>query len=248
MAHIISVINHKGGVGKTTTTANVGAGLNLLGKRVLIIDIDPQANLTRHFGISKTLDKSIYGALLGEHPIPVLSIKQGFDISPSHQNLIGWEKMVSDEPGRELFLKGIIDTITDNYDYILIDCPPSLNLLPINALSASHSILITIEPSLFSVEGMNNIFNAVNKVRTRINKELEGCKILITRFFASKALHKDVEGAIRNNYNTQVFKTKIRTNVALEEAVMNGVDIFSQNSRSNGAKDYLSVCNEIVAI
>jgi len=246
MGHIISVINHKGGVGKTTSTANIGAGLSLLKKKVLMIDIDPQANLTRHFGISKTLEESIYGALNNEYPLPIINIKKGLEIVPSHQNLIGWEKKVSDEPGRELFLKEIIEPVADKYDYILIDCPPSLNLLPVNALSVSQSILVTVEPSLFSIEGMSNIFTAVHKVRTRINNDLNGCKILITRFFSSKILHRNAEEIIRDNYVELVFKTVIRTNVALEEAVMKGVDIFTYDSKSNGAKDYKSVCNEII--
>ena len=248
MAHIISVINHKGGVGKTTCTANIGAGLNTLEKRVLVVDTDPQASLTRHFGVSKTLEKSVFGALIGQYPLPVVNVKEGLDLAPSHQDLIGWEKQIADEPGRELFLKNALETVANNYDYIIIDCPPSLNLLPVNALSASHSILITVEPSLFSLEGMANIFNAVQKVRTRINKDLNGCRILITRFHRSKILHKDVEEMIRKNYAEQVFKTVIRTNVALEEAVMNGVDIFAYDSKSNGAKDFKSVCNEILNI
>ena len=245
MAHIISVINHKGGVGKTTSTANVGAGLNLLKKKVLIVDIDPQANLTRHFGVSKTLEKSIFGALKGEYALPIETIKGGFDLANSHEDMIAWEKMVSDEPGRELFLKNALEPVKSKYDYIIIDCPPSLNLLPLNALSASHSILITVEPSMFSIEGMSYILNAVQKVRTRINEELNGCRILITRYSSSKKFHKDAEAVIRKNYENLVFETNIRTNVALEEAVMNGVDIFEYAITSNGAKDYMSVCNEI---
>ena len=248
MAHIISVINHKGGVGKTTSTANVGAGLNLLRKKVLMVDTDPQANLTRHFGISKTLDKAIYGALKGEYPLPVEKIKDGLDLAPSHQDLVVWEKEFSDEPGRELFLRDVLAPVSQNYDYVIIDCPPSLNLLPLNALCTSHSILITVEPSMFAIEGMSNIFNAVQKVRTRINKELTGCRILITRYHGSKSLHKQTEEVIRQNYDDLVFKTVIRTNVALEEAVMNGTDIFSYDQRSNGATDYKSVCNEILKI
>ena len=248
MGHIISVINHKGGVGKTTSTANIGAGLNILKKKVLIVDTDPQANLTRHFGISKSLDKAIYGALTGEYPLPVVQIKEGFDLAPSHQDMLGWEKLVSDEPGRELFLRDVLEPVAAKYDYVLIDCPPSLNLIPVNALTASHSILITVEPSLFSIEGMSTIFNAVQKVRTRINKELNGCRILITRYFASKVLHKNSEDVIRDKYKDLVFKTIIRTNVALEEAVMRGVDIFEYDNKSNGAKDYKNVCNEILKI
>ena len=248
MAHIISVINHKGGVGKTTSTANIGAGLNLLKKKVLIVDIDPQANLTRHFGVSKTLETSIFGALKNDYPLPIENIKAGFDLAPSHEDMIAWEKLVSDEPGRELFLRDVLEPVKDKYDYIIIDCPPSLNLLPVNALSASHSILITVEPSLFSIEGMSNILNAVHKVRTRINKELNGCRILITRYFSSKKLHKDAEAVIRKNYGHLVFDTLIRTNVALEEAVMNGIDIFEYAGSSNGAKDYKGVCKEILKL
>jgi chromosome partitioning protein len=248
MAHIISVINHKGGVGKTTSTANIGAGLNILKKRVLMVDTDPQANLTRHFGVSKTLEKALYGALSGEYPLPIVNVKDGLDLAPSHQDLVGWEKQVSDEPGRELFLREVLKPVSDNYDYIIIDCPPSLNLLPVNALCASHSILITVEPSLFSIEGMSNIVNAAHKVRTRINSDLNGCRVLITRFSGSKVLHKNAEEMIRENYKDVVFQTVIRTNVALEEAVMSGADIFAYDAKANGAKDYKSVCNEIIKL
>jgi len=246
MAQIISVINHKGGVGKTTSVANIGAGLQAMGKRVLMIDIDPQANLTRHFGLQKTSDKTVYGALGRDYALPTLSVKDGLDISPSHQDLVGWEKLVSDEPGRELFLREAVAPIASGYDYALIDCPPSLNLLPINALCASSGILITVEPSLFSIEGMSNILNAVEKVRARINKELGGYRILITRFFASKVLHRNAEEMIRQAYGEHVLGSVIRTNVALEEAVMSGVDIFQYDAKSNGAKDYKSVCEEII--
>jgi len=246
MTHIISVINHKGGVGKTTSTANIAAGLQILGKSALMIDLDPQANLTRHFGLPKTSERSIYDALTGVREMPTVELKNGAHIAPSHQDMIGWEKIAADEPGRELFLKNAINTLSYKYDYILIDCPPSLNLLPINALTASNGIIITVEPSLFSIEGMNNIFSAVEKVRSRINKNLIEYKILITRFFSSKILHKNAEEIIRRNYNEKVFKTVIRTSVALEEAVMNSVDVFAYDSKSNGAKDYMKVCQEIV--
>ena len=248
MAHIVSVINHKGGVGKTTSTANIGAGLNLLKKKVLMVDIDPQSNLTRHFGVSKTLDKAIYGALKDEYPLPIINIKDGLDLAPSHQDLVAWEKEYSDEPAREFCLKRILKPVVNNYDYVIIDCPPSLNLLPLNALFASHSILITVEPSMFAIEGMSVIFKLVQKVRERINEDLNGCRILITRYHTSKTLHKQAEEVIRKGYTDLVFETMIRTNVALEEAVMKGCDIFAYDASSNGAKDYKSVCNEILKI
>ena len=244
--HIISVINHKGGVGKTTSAANIGAGLHLFKRRVLMVDIDPQANLTRHFGLSKTSERSVYGALNGEYPLPRVGVKDGLDVVPSHQDMIGWEKSVADEPGRELLLREALSPVVGDYDYVLIDCPPSLNLLPVNALSASSEVLITVEPSLFSIDGMGSILSAVSKVRARINKDLCDYRILITRFFASKVLHRNAEEIIRQNYGGRVLKTAIRTNVALEEAVMNGVDIFQYDSASNGAKDYKSVCEEIM--
>jgi chromosome partitioning protein len=248
MVQIISVINHKGGVGKTTSTANIGAGLNQLKRRVLMVDLDPQANLTRHFGVSKDAEKSIYGALTGEYSLPILPVKTGLDLVPAHQNLVGWEKEISDEPGRELFLREVLVPVVKDYDNVIIDCPPSLNLLPLNALSTSHSVLITVEPGLFAIDGMGNIFNAVQKVKNRINDDLTGCRILITRFHSSKSLHKQAEEVIRQTYGNMVFKTVIRTNVALEEAVMRGCDVFDYDGRSNGAKDYKSVCNEILKL
>ena len=246
MVQIISVINHKGGVGKTTSTANVGAGLHQLKKRVLMVDTDPQANLTRHFGVPKEIEKSIYGALIGKYNLPIINVKSGLDLVPSHNDLVGWEKEISDEPGRELFLRDVLIPVVKNYDFVIIDCPPSLNLLPLNALSTSHNVLVTVEPSMFAIDGMGNIFNAVQKVKTRINNDLTGCRILITRYHSSKTLHKQTEKVIRSSYENIVFKTVIRTNVALEEAVMHGCDIFEYDDTSNGAKDYKNVCNEII--
>jgi len=248
MVQIISVINHKGGVGKTTSTANIGAGLNQLKRRVLMVDTDPQSNLTRHFGYPKSIEKSIYGALVGKYSLPILNIKTGLDLVPSSDELVSWEKEISDEPGRELFLRDVLVPVVKNYDYVIIDCPPSLGLLPLNALSTSHHVLITVEPSKFAIDGMGNIFNAVKKVKDRINSDLTGSRILITRFHASKTLHKQTESVIRETYDKIVFKTVIRTNVALEEAVMEGCDIFEYDSNANGAKDYKNVCNEIIKL
>jgi len=249
MAKVISVLNHKGGVGKTTTAANVSAGLHRLGKKVLMIDIDPQANLTVHFGFPQESEKSIYQSLTKEATLPITSIGdlKGLDIViSSTDDMADIELQLAGVYGREHILKELVAPVKDQYDYILIDCPPSLGILPLNALSCSDLVIIVVEPAKFSLDGMQKIFTAIDLVRTRINKDLKEYRVLMTRYTSNKVIHQNVVESIRQRFNEKVFKTIIRSNVSLEEAAMQGVDVFRYNEKSNGAKDYLSVCKELI--
>jgi len=248
MAKIISVINHKGGVGKTTTTANVAAGLNLLKKKVLMIDFDPQANLTVHFGFPQESENSIYHSLINQKkPLPVLNVIKGLDIViSSTDDMADIEIQLAGVVGRERILEELVNRIKDKYDYILIDCPPSLGILPLNALSCSDMAIIAVEPAKFSLDGMQKIFSAIEKVQTRINKRLINYRVLITRFNSNKVIHQDVVKKVNERFENHVFNTIIRSNVSLEEAAMEGLDIFRYSPKSNGATDYKNVCKELL--
>jgi len=245
MKKIISVLNHKGGVGKTTSVVSIGAGLHLLGKRVLLIDLDPQANLTQHLNCD-TDDKTIYTALRGECLLPVLSINHGFDIVPSTLDLSAAELELQSEPGREYLLRELLSPYLEDYDYILIDCPPSLGLLTLNALSTSTYIIIPVECSAFSLKGMTKLFDIIEKVKTRLNKNLKTHKVLITKYDVRKTIQKDIAEHIKTQRLSKVFDAIIRMNVALEEASFNQCSIFDHDKKSPGAVDYMQVCEEII--
>jgi len=251
MAKVISVLNHKGGVGKTTTTANVAAGLNKLKKKVLMIDIDPQANLTVHFGFPQESEVNIYHSLIHQSAMPILNVGEvkGLDIvKSSTDDMADIELQLAGVYGREFILKDLVNPIKQNYDYVLIDCPPSLGILPLNALSCSDLALIVIEPAKFSLDGMKKITTAMEKVQCRINPNLTDYRVLITRYNSNKVIHKDVEEGIRERFKNKVLQTVIRSNVSLEEAAMKGVDVYRFNSKCNGAKDYMNVCKELKKI
>ena len=243
---IVSLINHKGGVGKTTSTASIGAGLVRMGKKVLLVDIDPQANLTINFSLSPEDGENIYEAITGKYALPIINHSSGVDIVKSTLDLSAAEIEVQNEPGREYLLKDLLNPIKKKYDYILIDCPPSLGILTINALSASDSIIIPIEPGRFSIAGMSKLLLIVDKVKNRLNKNLKTFRILITRYDGRKVIHRETSDMIRNHFKESVFETVIRSNVTIEESQMQGIDIFTLNPEANSSKDYASLCNEII--
>jgi len=253
MAKVICIINHKGGVGKTTTTANLSAGINLQKKKVLMIDLDPQANLTVHFGFPQENENTIYDALKNQTTLTIRNVPdvKGLDIViSSTDDMADIELQLSGAVGRENILRDLIQPIKDQYDYIFIDCPPSLGILPLNALSCSDMAIIVVEPAKFSLDGMKKIFTAIEKVRTRINQNLTDYRILLTRFSTSKVIHNDIAENIRERpeYAKKVFETIIRSNVSLEEASMQGQDVFRYSPKSNGANDYRNVCKELLKI
>ena len=245
MSRVISISNHKGGVGKTTSAINIGAGLNLLKKKVLLIDLDPQANLTQSLGLINQ-ERNIYGALKGEYKLQPIEILKGLDIIPSTLDLSGAEIELSSEPGREYILKELIEPLRASYDFIIIDSPPSLGLLTINSFTASDEILIPLQAQFLALQGLAKLVEVVDKIKGRLNKGLKVGGVFITQYDSRKVLNRDVVETIQAHFKDEVFKTKVRDNIALAEAPAQGLDIFRYNSKSYGAEDYLALSKEVL--
>ena len=245
MATVISLLNHKGGVGKTTSAINIGAAMVELGKRVLLIDLDPQANLTLSLGISRQ-KYSIYEALRGETELVPYTAKDGLDIITSNLDLSGAEMELINEAGREYILRELLEGVDDQYDYVIIDCPPSLGLLTLNALTSSRYVIIPLQTEFLALQGLAKIKQVVDKVRLRLNKKLEIGGVIATMYDKRKILNRDVVETIRKYFGKKVFDTLIRDNVALAEAPASRQDIFEYNKSSPGAKDYLALSKEIL--
>ena len=245
MGQIISLVNHKGGVGKTTSVASIGAGLTRLNKNVLVVDLDPQANLTISLGI-KNPKKTIYGNLKGEYEAEPYKLYKGFDIIPSDLDLGGAELELINETGREYFLKEILDSLKNKYDYILIDCPPSLGILTINALTASGSVLIPLQSQFLATHGVSKILEVIEKVKKRLNKKLYVGGVFITQYDKRKIINRDIAEGIESNFKKKLFKTKINGSVSLEEAPARREDIFTYDKDSRGAQDYMDLSKEIL--
>lgn len=245
MSKVISISNHKGGVGKTTSAINIGAGLNKLGKKVLLIDLDPQANLSQSLGLINQ-DKNIYGAIRGEYKLQPVEVLKGFSVVPSTLDLSGAEVELSGEAGREYILKELIDPIKKQYDYIIIDSPPSLGLLTINSFTASDEVFIPLQAQYLALQGLTKLVEVIDKIKKRLNKNLKVGGVFITQYDSRKILNRDVVDTIKGHFKNDVFKTKIRDNVALAEAPTQGTDIFRYQAKSKGAEDYLALCKEII--
>lgn len=245
MSSIITLSNHKGGVGKTTSSINIGAGLNKLGKRVLLIDFDPQANLSQSLGIIDA-EFTIYGAMRGFYKITPFTILPGLDIVPSTIDLSGAEVEMIGEPGREYILKETIEPIRNKYDFIIIDSPPSLGLLTVNCFTASNKVLIPLQAQFLALQGLVELVEVIKKIQIKLNTTLSLGGVFITQYDNRKILNKNVSETIVDHFKDEVFKTKIRDNIALAEAPSKALDIFRYNSKSYGAIDYLALAKEII--
>ncbi|MEZ4988159.1 MAG: ParA family protein [Saprospiraceae bacterium] len=245
MGKIISLLNHKGGVGKTTSTINIGAALVELGKKVLLIDLDPQANLTLSLGIARQ-PVTIYEALRGESDLVPVEYKAGMDVVISTLDLSGAEMELINEAGREYLLRELFEPHRENYDFILIDCPPSLGLLTLNALTTSDFVIIPLQTEFLAMQGLAKIKQVIQKVRLRLNKDLEIGGVIPTMYDARKVLNRDVVDTIKKYFGPLVFNTYIRDNVSLAEAPAQRKDIFEYSRNSAGAEDYLSLAKEIL--
>jgi chromosome partitioning protein len=245
MTKIIAILNHKGGVGKTTTTVNLGAGLIRKGKKVLFVDCDGQANLTESIGIYAP-QQTLYEAMKGECKLPVIKNEDGYEVVPSSLDLSAVEMELNNEVGREYILSELLKQVSQNYDFVIIDCPPSLGLLTINALTASNSVIIPLQSQFLALRGIDKLMSILDKVKQRLNENLKIEGVLITMFSANKNLDKQIIETVKVMFDANVFSTCIRTNTQLAEAPTSGKDIFKYAPKSNGAIDYENFINEIL--
>ena len=245
MSTTIAIINHKGGVGKTTSTINIGAGLARKGKKVLLIDIDPQANLTQSLDITDST-YNIYGALKGEYLLKPLKVSNNLLVIPSTLDLASAEVEMASMISRETILAKLIKPIKHQYDYILIDCPPSLGLVTINALSASDKILVPLQAQFLALYGLNKLLEIIQVVRKNINSRIKIGGIFITQYDGRKILNRDILRSVEKLFKGQVFKTLIRDNISIAEAPSKGIDIFNYSPNSRGATDYQALVEEIL--
>lgn len=244
MATIFSVSNHKGGVGKTTSTVNIGAGFAQYDKKVLLIDLDPQANLTQSFGI-KNPEFTIYDYLRGEKTIVPIEVRHNLFVIPASLDLSAAEIELNAEPGREYVLRDILDSISSDYDYIMIDCPPSLGLLTINALTASDKVIIPLQAEYLPLKGLAKLNDIILKIKNRLNKKLEvGC-VFFNQFDPRKVLNREVSESVKKFFEGKVLENKVSNNIALAEAPSQGKDIFWYNKTCKGAQDYKNLCEEM---
>lgn len=246
MAIVQSFVNHKGGTAKTTSTLNLGAALARKGKRVLLIDVDPQANLTAGLGVNE-VSSSIYESLVKGADLPIITIKKNLDLVPSSLDLAAFELEMGAEFSRETIIKRKIEPIKKNYDYILFDCPPNISLVTINALVASDQVLIPLEAEFFAFRGIDSIVGIIQKVKTHLNENLTIKGVFITKCNPQRLLTKQITESVNKHFGDKLFNTYIRINVALSEAQANGQDIFEYAPESNGAEDYENLCEEILS-
>ena len=251
MTRTIALINNKGGVGKTTSCLNIGVALSLLGKKVLLVDIDPQGNLSDAFininQLKHTIKDLLEGNIQNVNEVLLKNVKNNIDLIPSNNLLNGTEAKLLNAMSRETILKRILDPIKSNYDYVLIDCPPSLSLLVLNSLTASSEAIIPIAPEYHALTGTNTILQTIQQVKGLINSDLKLSGVFITKYDERTNNDREIKEAIQNNFKNLCYKTIIRTNVKIKDATNIHKSVIDLDPTSNGAMDYTDLAKEIIA-
>lgn len=247
MTHIISLANHKGGVGKTTSTHSIGVALGKTGRKVLLIDFDPQGNMSDSAGV-KEPEHDIYHILTNKiEALPTVRLYDNVDIVPASIDLASAEQELSSEMGREYFLKTLLERHAKTYDFVLIDCPPSLGLLTTNALTASTDVFIPIQAQFLAMKGLDKLLKVVEIIKKRLNPSLKVSGVIVTQYNSHISLNKQVYEYVHQKFPKTAFVTAIRNNITLAESPSTGSDIFAYDAKSNGAKDYLTLTEEIIS-
>ncbi|WP_058486387.1 ParA family protein [Defluviitalea phaphyphila] len=250
MGKVIAIFNQKGGVGKTTTNINIASGLAEIGKKVLTIDIDPQGNTSSGLGINKNeLEKTIYNVLLGEIEINDTKFKtpmKNLDLVPANMNLAGAEIELLDIKKREYLLKNAINKVKNTYDYIFIDCPPAVNILTLNALTAADSVLVPIQCEYYALEGLTHLISTIKLVQQKLNPSLYIEGILFTMYDARTNLSLQVVEEVKKYFSKEIYTTLIPRNVRLGEAPSHGLPIMMYDKRSKGAESYKLLVEEFL--
>lgn len=249
MGKIIAVANQKGGVGKTTTSVNLSSLLAKKGKKVVLLDADPQGNATSGLGVDKNVEKSLYDVLVNEEPVENTlqdTIEKKLKICPSNVNLAGAEVELVSQMSREHRLKEQLDQIKDKYDYIFIDCPPSLGLITLNSFTAADSVLIPVQCEYYALEGLGQLINTINLVKKHLNKSLEIEGAVLTMYDIRTNLSNQVVKEVKKYFDDKVYKTVIPRNVRLSEAPSFGMPITTYDPKSKGARSYEKLAKEFL--
>ncbi len=246
MAKIYAICNHKGGVGKTTSVINLGVGFSRRRIKTLLIDLDPQSNLTQSLGLEAQAQNNIYGALKGDYQPEPVKINKNLSAIPAVLDLSGAELELAAMPAREMILREVIDQIKEPFDIILLDCPPSLGLLTMNALAAADSVFIPVQSEYLAVHGLKKIMETIEIVKKRLNNKLSLGGLFLTQYDQRKVLNRDIRETVAETFGEKVFDTVIRNNIALAEAPVGQMDIFKYKKDSAGALDYSALTKEII--